>query len=284
MDTANTGAIEFHGLTKNYGKQRGVTELNFSVQPGEIFGFIGPNGAGKSTTIRLLLNLIYPTGGSATILGHDVVADSAAIKRFTSYVPSEVFYYEQLTVRELLAYAGSFIEEFDGEYVDELCTRFQLDKTRKIEDLSLGNRKKVSLVVALMKRPKVIILDEPAAGLDPLMQNVLFEVLREHQASGTTIFLSSHNLPEVERYCDRVAVIRDGAVVEVATVADVVKEARKVVSIETAAGDKKVFLVKGNLNKLVARLAEYDLVDLEVRAETLEESFMKYYENGEATR
>ena len=274
------GAIEFHGLTKNYGKQRGVTELNFSVEPGEIFGFIGPNGAGKSTTIRLLLNLIYPSGGSATIMGHDVVTDSAAIKRFTSYVPSEVFYYEQLTVRELLSYAGSFIEDYDREYVDELCARFQLDKTRKIEDLSLGNRKKVSLVVALMKRPKVIILDEPAAGLDPLMQNVLFEVLREHQATGTTIFLSSHNLPEVERYCDRVAVIRDGAVVEVATVADVVKEARKVVSIETAGGEKKVFLVKGNLNKLVARLAEYDLVDLEVRAETLEESFMKYYENN----
>lgn len=278
------GAIEFHGLTKNYGKQRGVTELNFSVEPGEIFGFIGPNGAGKSTTIRLLLNLIYPTGGGATILGHDVVTESATIKRFTSYVPSEVFYYEQLTVRELLNYAASFLDERDTEYVDALCARFQLDKTRKIEDLSLGNRKKVSLVIALMKRPKVIILDEPAAGLDPLMQNVLFEVLREHQAGGATIFLSSHNLPEVERYCDRVAVIRDGAVVEVATLADVVKEARKVVTIQTADGEKKTFLVKGNLNKLVTRLAEYDLADLEVRAETLEESFMKYYENEGGAR
>lgn len=274
-------AIEFAGLTKYYGKQRGVEDLTLSVEEGEIFGFIGPNGAGKSTTIRLLMNMMYPTSGTARILGYDIVSDSAELKKYTSYVPSEVFYYEQLTVKDLLNYAGSFLRGgYDKQLVDTLCARFELDTTRKIEDLSLGNRKKVSLVVALMKRPRVIILDEPAAGLDPLMQNTLFEVLAEHRAQGTTIFLSSHNLPEVERYCDRVAVIREGALVEVATIADVVQEARKVVKIETTSGEKKVFVVKGNMNKLVQKLGEYDLADLEVRAESLEESFMKYYEGG----
>lgn len=275
-------AIEFAGLTKFYGKQRGIEDLTFSVEEGEIFGFIGPNGAGKSTTIRLLMNMMFPTAGTATILGHDIVSQSAELKQFTSYVPSEVFYYEQLTVRELLNYAGSFLRDgYDKQLVDSLCARFELDTSRKIEDLSLGNRKKVSLVVALMKRPKVIILDEPAAGLDPLMQNTLFEVLLEHRANGTTIFLSSHNLPEVERYCNRVAVIREGKLVELATVADVVQEARKVAKIKTVAGEEKMFLVKGNLNKLVEMLGQYDLADLDVRSESLEESFMKYYEGGE---
>lgn len=278
------GVIELKGLTKRYGRHRGVEDLNLVVERGEVFGFIGPNGAGKSTTIRMLINMLFPTSGTATVLGMDCVRDTKAIKAKVGYISSEVFYYDQLRVRELIDYTAGFYHGVDRRAVDALCARFELDVERKVEDLSLGNRKKVAIVLALLKDPELIILDEPTAGLDPLMQNLLFEVLLEQRGRGATIFLSSHNLPEVERYCDRVAVVREGRIVEVATVDDVVQTASKSVTLRTKDGAEERFTFDGDLDDLVRRLAGYELADLEVRSTSLEDSFMKYYERGEGAR
>ncbi len=275
--------IELRGLTKRYGKHRGIENLDLTVEKGEVFGFIGPNGAGKTTTIRILINMIFPTAGSATVLGLDCVRDTKEIKARVGYISSEVFYYDRLKVHELISYTESFYENVDRAKVDALCKRFELDTSRKVEDLSLGNRKKLAIILALLKKPELIILDEPSAGLDPLMQNLLFEVLLEERDKGATIFLSSHNLGDVERYCDRVAIVRDGEIVRVATVDQVVEESSKIIKLKTKQGAEETFSFEGDLNDLIERLRGYDLADLDVRAESLEDSFMKYYEReGEA--
>ena len=191
--------IEIKELTKYYGKARGIIDVSFSVHEGEIFGFIGPNGAGKSTTIRTLLGLLYPTSGSATIFGRDCIRDGSELRRDIGYLPAEVYYYDNMKVIDLLKYSSSFYGKVDLPRIRELAGIMDLDLTRKIDDLSYGNKKKVGIVQGLLHRPKLIILDEPTSGLDPLMQKKFFELIREENKNGATVLMSSHILTEVDR-------------------------------------------------------------------------------------
>ena len=211
-------ALEIADLTKYYGEVRGVENLSLNVEEGELFGFIGPNGAGKSTTIRTLLGLIKATSGSAQILGMDYVKDRIDIMKHIGYLPSEVNLYGQLSGIAFLKYASKFYGDIDEKRINELAQWFEFDLSRPIEDLSFGNKKKIGIIQALLHRPKLLIMDEPTGGLDPLMQARFFELLKMENEKGTTIFFSSHTLSEVQRYCEKVAVIRDGHILEVSTV------------------------------------------------------------------
>lgn len=208
-------AIEIKNLTKVYGKNRGIQDINISVKEGEIYGFIGPNGAGKSTTIKTLLNFIYPTSGEALIFGMDSVKESEKIKEYIGYVPSEVRYYDDVKVKDIIKYAQSFYPKSNKEYVDRICNELELDMNKKMGELSLGNKKKVAIAQSLINNPKLLILDEPTNGLDPLMQKKLFNILIEEKEKGNTVFLSSHNLVEVQNLCDRVCVIKEGKIVDI---------------------------------------------------------------------
>lgn len=284
--------IEITGLCKNYGKARGVTNINLTVYDGEIFGFIGPNGAGKSTTIRTMLNFLFPTSGEIKILGMDAVKDSALIKEEIGYVPSEVNYYDYMKVRDLLDFSASFHKDIDLKRIDELCEEFELDQNKKISELSFGNKKKVAIIQALLSKPKLLILDEPTNGLDPLMQNKLFEVLENARKAGTTIFLSSHNLVEVEKYCDRVGIVKDGVIVDVKDVSQINHGAiKKVVVTTTKKLTLKVkgindiefknnelhFKFDGIIQELLQELAKHDIKDIAIVPLSLEEDFLEYY-------
>ncbi|MFS0862883.1 ATP-binding cassette domain-containing protein [Fredinandcohnia sp. 179-A 10B2 NHS] len=287
---------EINNLTKMYGKARGIEDISFHVEEGEIFGFIGPNGAGKSTTIRTLLSLIYPTSGSAKIFGKDTIEFSAEIKKEIGYLPSEVFYYDNMKVKDLLKYSASFYKKDCSKRIKELAEIMELDVNRKIEDLSLGNKKKVGIVQGLLHEPKLIILDEPTSGLDPLMQQRFFELLEEENKKGATILFSSHILSEVQRLCDRVAIIKDGKIVTVEKISTLKENNFKRFTIETASSidnnyfsipgvndleisDKKVsFLFKGNLNTVMAKISGIEITNLSVDEPDLEEIFMHYYE------
>ena len=213
--------IETEKLTKSYGKNIGIEDVDMSVLKGEIFGFIGPNGSGKSTLIRTLLNFLYPTSGKGTVLDKDIVRDSKEIKEHVGYVPSEIKYYGKSTVREIIEYAKSFKKDsLTNNEIDELINDLDIDLNKKMDELSLGNKKKVAIVQALINKPIVLILDEPTSGLDPLMQNKLFKILRTMKKSGGTVFFSSHNLTEVENICDRVLIIREGRVVKLIDLKD----------------------------------------------------------------
>lgn len=211
-------ALEIANLTKYYGEIRGVEDLSLNVDEGEFFGFIGPNGAGKSTTIRTMLGLIKATSGSAKILGLDYVKDRIEIMKQIGYLPSEVNLYGQLSGVAFLKYASKFYGAVDEKRINELADWFEFDLSRPIDDLSFGNKKKIGIIQALLHRPKLLIMDEPTGGLDPLMQARFFELLRKENENGTTIFFSSHTLSEVQRYCEKVAVIRDGHILEVSSV------------------------------------------------------------------
>lgn len=223
-------AIETRGLTKRYGGKTGIADVTFAVDEDEMFGFIGPNGAGKSTTIRTLLNLVFPTSGSAKVFGMDIVRQSRDIRRIVGYLPAEVRYYDDMRVSDLLAYSAQFYTTSGASAADmrrravELAERLGLDLAAKIEDLSFGNRKKVGIVQALLHEPRLLVLDEPTAGLDPLVQNEFYALLREERARGTTVFLSSHVLGEVRKLCDRVAIIREGRLVAVEKVERLVRD------------------------------------------------------------
>ena len=212
--------IEITQLSKSYGKSRGIEDVSFEVHEGEIFGFIGPNGAGKSTAIRTLLNFLYPSSGSAKILGMDIVRDAKKIRQSIGYLPSEVHYYDDMKVEELFRFSAGFYKDDALKNAMKLAERFQLDTSRKIEDLSFGNKKKVGIIQALMHQPKLLILDEPTTGLDPLMQSIFFDVLKELQQVGTTIFFSSHYLSEVQKLCNRVAIIKEGRVIKIENMDD----------------------------------------------------------------
>lgn len=289
--------IKINKLTKNYGKNRGIKNIELEIKDGEIYGFIGPNGAGKSTTIKTLLNFIFPTSGSAEILNKDIVKESKEIKEFTSYVPSEVRYYSEVKVKDLLNYAASFFKEYDKEYVKELCDELEVELDKKIGELSLGNKKKIAIVQALLSNPKVIILDEPTNGLDPLIQQKLFKILVKEKAKGKTIFLSSHNLTEVEKFCDRVAVIKDGQIVDILDLKNMnrdlgqrvilksnnidMKKIEEVSESIKIVGEEIQFIYKGKVNELINLLSKYNLEKLLIEEVNLEETFLNYYE-GEA--
>jgi len=287
--------IEIHNLTKSYGKARGIIDVSFDVEEGEIFGFIGPNGAGKSTTIRTLLSLIRPTSGSATIFGKDCVAEAPAIAREIGYLPSEVFYYDKMKVIDLLRYSASFYGKDCTKRIKELAEYMDLDLKRRIDDLSYGNRKKVGIVQGLLHEPKLIILDEPTGGLDPLMQQKFFELLRQENAKGATILLSSHVLDEVQRLCSRVAIIKEGRIIKLEKMSDLTRDNYKKVSVECdATADARfvidgvssverkdgtvTFLFKGDVNVMVRRLAEVQVKNLWIEEPTLEEIFLHYYQ------
>ena len=291
--------IESNQLTKMYGKARGISNVSFTVKEGEIFGFIGPNGAGKSTTIRTLLALIYPTSGSATIFGKDCIKYAPEIKKEIGYLPSEVFYYDNMKVIDLLKYSASFYKKDCTKRIRELAEALNLDLSKKIDDLSLGNKKKVGIVQGLLHEPKLIILDEPTSGLDPLMQQKFFELLREENKKGATILFSSHILSEVQKLCDRVAIIKEGEIVKVETMSALTENSYKKFRLEAVnqvttevfqldgVTDIKVkektvsFIYKGNMNAIISKIAEIPLQNLWVEEPTLEEIFMHYYEKEE---
>ncbi|MBK5458445.1 ABC transporter ATP-binding protein [Peribacillus sp. TH27] len=288
--------IEIKNLSKTYGKSRGISDISFNVEQGEIFGFIGPNGAGKSTTIRTLLSLIYPTSGSATIFGKDCIRFAPEIKKEIGYLPSEVFYYDNMKVKELLNYSASFYKKDCSKRIKDLAKIMDLDLNKKIDDLSLGNKKKVGIVQGLLHEPKLIILDEPTSGLDPLMQQKFFELLEEENKKGATILFSSHILSEVQRLCNRVAIIKEGKIVTVEKISILQENNYKKFKIETkSALDKNYFqiggvnklevnnnvisfLFRGNINTVMKRIAEIEIANLWIEEPDLEEIFMHYYE------
>lgn len=287
--------IEFNHLTKSYGEARGIHDLTFQVEEGEIFGFIGPNGAGKSTTIRTMLGLIYPTSGSAKIFGKDCVQHGPEIKRHIGYLPSEVFYYDNMRVKDLLHYSASFYKKDCRKRMTELAEVLELDMSKRIDDLSLGNKKKVGIVQGLLHEPKLIILDEPTSGLDPLMQQRFFSLLEEENRKGATILFSSHILSEVQRLCDRVAIIKEGRLIALEKMSDLKDRTYKkfklqaknelpegVFAIEgvtewSSKNGEASFLFQGDINVVMRRIAELDLLNLWVEEPDLEEIFMHYY-------
>lgn len=288
--------IEIKNLTKVYGKSRGITNLSFNVEEGEIFGFIGPNGAGKSTTIRTLLSLIYPTSGSATIFGKDSVRYADEIKKDVGYLPSEVFYYDNMRVIDLLKYSASFYKKDCTKRIKELSEIMDLDLHKKIDDLSFGNKKKVGIVQGLLHEPKLIILDEPTSGLDPLMQQKFFDLLKEENQKGTTILFSSHILSEVQKLCDRVAIIKEGKLIKLERISTLTENNYKKFKLETRGPVQKEFfavegvsnldqkenvtsfLFKGNINLITQRLSNLNLANIWIEEPDLEEIFMHYYE------
>lgn len=288
--------IEIKNLTKTYGKARGITNVSFNVEQGEIFGFIGPNGAGKSTTIRTLLSLIYPTSGSATIFGKDCNKFGPEIKKEIGYLPSEVFYYDNMKVIDLLKYSASFYKKDCSKRITELAEIMDLDLNKKIDDLSFGNKKKVGIVQGLLHSPKLIILDEPTSGLDPLMQQKFFELLEEENKNGATILLSSHILSEVQRLCNRVAIIKEGKIIKVDKISTLQENNHKKFKIEIKSelkdnyfkisgvtnldikGNIISFLYSGNINFIMKKISEIEINNLWIEEPDLEEIFMHYYE------
>ena len=285
-------AIKTVNLTKYYGKARGVIELNLSVEKGECFGFIGPNGAGKSTTIRTLLGLISPTAGSVRIFGKDIAKEKEAILQDIGYLPSEAVFYPGMKVKDILKLSADMRKKDCTEEAKTLCERLQLDTSRKVDELSFGNRKKVAIVCALQSDPALLILDEPTGGLDPLMQREFFDIIRQRNQKGTTVFLSSHVLSEVQRNCTRAAVIRKGEMIACDSVDALSKTSAKRISVhgsvdwkgldgikDMKTADKAVsFLYSGDMNRLIQRLSEGDIFDLNVSEPDLEEIFLHYYE------
>jgi ABC-2 type transport system ATP-binding protein len=290
--------IELSGLTKSYGKQRGIENVTFTVNEGEIFGFIGPNGAGKSTTIRTLLALFEPTAGSAKIFGRDCVKEADVIARDVGYVPSEAAYYDSMKVKELLSYTAELYKKDCKQKTDELCENLGLDRNRKIADLSFGNKKKVGIVSALCHSPKLIMLDEPTAGLDPLVQQTFFEILAEENKRGATIFFSSHILSEVQKFCQRVAILKEGRLINVQAIKELRENGFKKVSVTAKeaipadyfkadnvaqlaqSGSASSFMYKGDIDALVKKIAALDIEDTFIEEPALEEIFLHYYERG----
>ena len=287
--------IEVNKLTKYYGKARGIVDVSFQVDEGEIFGFIGPNGAGKSTTIRLFLSLIYPSSGSATIFGKDCIKYGPELRQDIGYLPSEVFYYERMKVIDLLKYSASFYQKDCTQRLYELAEIMELDLKRRIDDLSYGNKKKVGIVQGLLHQPKLLLLDEPTSGLDPLMQRKFFQLIREENQRGVTVFFSSHILGEVQRMCTRVAIIKEGSIINIQDIKTLQHDNYKKIRVVAQTLDEKRFEVdgvskleknngtirffyKGDINQIMQRISEIEVYDVTIEEPTLEEIFMHYYE------
>lgn len=287
--------IETNHLTKYYGKSRGIVDVSFNVEEGEIFGFVGPNGAGKSTTIRLFCSLIYPSSGEAKIFGKDVIKYGPEIRQDIGYLPSEVFYYDRMKVIDLLKYSASFYQKDCTERMYELADIMELELKRRIDDLSYGNRKKVGIVQGLMHHPKVLLLDEPTSGLDPLMQNRFYKLIREENERGATVFLSSHILGVVQKMCTRVAIIKEGSVIKIEDIKTLQKDNYKKIRVTATDLDPAQFdlegvlnlekengvvgfFYKGDINVITRKISENEVSDVTIEEPTLEEIFMHYYE------
>ncbi len=289
--------IKAENLTKYYGKARGIINLDLTVMQGEFFGFIGPNGAGKSTTIRTLLGLIAPTSGSAMISGRDVTKEKETILQNIGYLPAETLFYQGMKVKDLLKLSADLRKKDCTAESKLLCERLQLDTSRKVDDLSFGNRKKAAIVCALQHQPELLILDEPTGGLDPLIQREFFDILRERNRAGATIFISSHVLSEIQRNCTRAAIIRDGRIIACSGVDDLSKTNAKRITVQgsihleqlSGVRDRKdtdgsvSFLYSGDMDSLLRTLSSGQVNDLTVTEPDLEEVFLHYYEKGGMT-
>lgn len=286
--------LEIQNLTKYYGKILGVENLSLQLEEGEIFGFIGPNGAGKSTTIRSIMNLINKTSGKVLVEGKEFNKENIEIKEKIGYLPSEIHLYDDLTVKAMLDYHESFYKKDIHKKRAELVKRFELDEKKKIEDLSLGNSKKLGIVLAFMHEPKILILDEPTSGLDPIMQNRFYELLKEEKAKGNTIFYSTHILNEVSKICDRVGIIKEGKLIKVEKIEELSKknltivtinseqteEIKKDLNIDTILEDEKTIKFRNNLShdNLIKELSKYKIDRILIEEATLEDMFLHYYQ------
>jgi ABC-2 type transport system ATP-binding protein len=290
--------VEIAHLTKSYGRSRGIVDVSFAISEGEIFGFLGPNGAGKTTLIRVLLGLLRPTAGTARIAGLDCWRDSVAVKRLVGYLPGEWSFDPAMTGAAILQYLAHLRGDVDQTYLQRLVERLELDPSRRFREYSHGNRQKVGLIQAFMGRPRLLVLDEPTSGLDPLIQQVFNELLDELRAEGTTAFLSSHILSEVEHTCDRVGVIREGRIVKVAALADL-KEIRAhtltitfaeparadwfvglpgVLDVASSRGGCELRLtVQGDLPEVILAAGRHGAVNIATSEPTLEEIFLRFY-------
>ena len=294
-------AISTHSLTKRYGKHRGIDRLNLDVAHGEVFGFLGPNGSGKSTTINLLMGFRRPTSGSATVLGHPVGPDAVVIRRRVGYMPGELALYERMHAHELLEYFGRLRGEVDQQGIRTLADRFGLDLSRQIGELSKGNKQKVALVAAWMNQPELLILDEPTSGLDPLMQQEFMALVRESTRAGATVFLSSHDLAEVEHLCDRAAIIKEGRLLAVERISDLhQKGGRRVEAVFTKTPPASILTkipgvfdrtldrrrltatVHGPIDPVIKALAKHRLESLEIEHASLEQLFFQEYHEESA--
>jgi len=269
--------IRIEKLTKTYGKKRGVTELDLHVNEKEIYGFIGPNGAGKSTTIRSILGFLNYDSGRIEVFGKDSIKEHTGILREIGYMPSEALFYPAMKVSEVIKFAADVRGLDCRKEADMLCERLKLDTGKRIKELSLGNRKKVSIVCAMQHKPRLFIFDEPSSGLDPLMQNTFFTLIKEYVDAGATCFLSTHVLSEVSRYCDRAAVMREGRLIKEDSVENLITSSAKNIKI-TMNGKSEEYIYNGDINKLIRELAEKKLDNLYIEEPSLEDMFMHFYD------
>ena len=287
-------AIEIKNLTKNYGRQRGIENINLEIPKGIVYGFIGPNGAGKSTTIKCIMNMIRKNSGQIIINGKKVENKNYEVKQEIGYLPSEIHLYEDLTVKKLLKYSASFYKKDCTQKTEKLVKRLEIDINKKIEELSLGNLKKVGITLALMHNPQFIIMDEATSGLDPLMQEEFYKILEEEKSEGKTIFFSSHILNEVKRICDKVAIIKEGKIVKIEDIesledtnivkvkieAEEIEKLEKELEIEqviTKKENKIEFLYSKEINSLIEKISKYKISKLLIQEIDIEEIFMHYY-------
>lgn len=269
-------AIEINQFNKKYEMTHAVKNLNLSIELGTIVGFVGKNGAGKSTTIRALLNMIHPTSGSLKIMGVDCCKHPKQIKSMVSYIPSEPSFYDHITCKQVLTFAAKLYQS-PLENIESLACYFELDLTKKINELSLGNRKKVSLIQGFLKESQVMILDEPTSGLDPLMQKKFFDLLLKEKEKGKTIFLSSHQLSEIEKYCDQVAIIKDGELVDFFDMTQVKIKHQQTLHYTTKDGQEIRMDIKQDINEVIQQLSLLNLTSLEIKNKSIEDELMHYY-------
>ncbi|MCA9989915.1 MAG: ABC transporter ATP-binding protein [Anaerolineales bacterium] len=290
--------IQTEALTMYYGRHRGIVDVDLAIRPGEVFGFLGPNGAGKTTTLRILLDIIRPTSGRATIFGRDCQKEGPALRQRVGYLPGELSMPDGMTGRRYLDTLSAIRGTADAAYGQELCERLQMDTSRKIREYSRGNKQKLGLIGAMMARPELLILDEPTGGLDPLVQQTVLELVRETRDEGRTVFFCSHILPEVQAVCDRVGIIREGRLVAVERVDTLVAQQFRRLRLtlerdpagdafafegvtELQRADHSVTLeIRQNLHAVMAKAVEFGVVDIESQPVTLEEIFLAYYGAG----
>ena len=285
--------LEIKNLTKSYGKSRGVIDVNLEIEKGTIYGFIGPNGAGKSTTIKCIMNLINKNSGEVFVDGKLFLKKNNELKKKIGYLPSEIHLYDELKVKEMIKYSESFYKKDCSKRVSELVNKLDIDTNKKIEELSLGNLKKLGIVLALMHEPEIVIMDEASSGLDPLMQEAFYEILLEEKKKGTTIFFSSHILSEIKRICDKVAIIKDGKIINIDDMnniedsdvvrikitsdynKDILKELK--LSEDSIKNKTLEFIYKDDINNLMKILSKYNIKKLLIEELDIEEIFIHYY-------